>query len=381
MDAVPPQPVILVVASLAESLLRFRRPLLEALREAGWQVHACAPEPSAALREAMAALGVRLHEVALARTGMNPLHDLRYARGLLGLIDAIRPDAVLAYTIKPVIWAGILCRIRRIAFFPLITGLGYAFSGSGAKRGAVRAVATVLLRTSLAGARLAFFQNSDDRAEFGRRRIVPARIPTLVVSGSGVDVDAFAPCPLPAEPVFLMISRLIRDKGVIEYAQAAAIVRRSRPQARCLLVGWIDSNPTAIARDTLQAWQDEGSIEYLGHLDDVRPAIAAARVYVLPSYREGLPRTVLEAMAMGRPVITTDVPGCRETVASGDNGLLVPAQDAEALARAMIALADDPQQAQRMGERSLERVRSRFDARTVSAEMVAAIRDAIQARV
>lgn len=380
MDAVAPQPVIFVVASLADSLLRFRRPLLEALREAGWELHACAPQPSAALRNAMSELGVRLHEVELARTGVNPLHDLRYALGLLRLFDAIRPDAVLAYTIKPVIWAGILCRIRRIAFFPLITGLGYAFSGTGVKRNAVRAVATALLRTSLTGARLAFFQNSDDCAEFGRRRIVPARVPTRVVSGSGVDVDAFTPCALPAAPIFLMISRLIRDKGVIEYVQAAEIVRRSRPQTRCLLVGWIDSNPTAIAREALEAWQDEGVIEYLGHLEDVRPAIAAARVYVLPSYREGLPRTVLEAMAMGRPVITTDVPGCRETVEPGVNGLLVPAQDAQALAHAMMMLVDDPRQAEQMGRRSLERVRRRFDSRTVSAEMVSAIQDAIEAR-
>ena len=377
MDAGTPRPVFLVVASLGESLLLFRRPLLEALRDDGWDVHACAPDPSEPLRAGLDAIGVRLHAVALARTGTNPLRDLGYARALLALIDELRPGAVLAYTIKPVVWAGIACRRRRVPFFALITGLGYAFSGAGARRAAVRALATRLLRASLGGARLAFFQNADDRAEFVRRRIVPRGLPTEVVSGSGVDVDAYAPAPLPDAPSFLMIARLLRDKGVVEYAQAAREVRRERPDAQFHLVGWIDTNPTAIDADALRGWQEEGTIRFWGRLDDVRPAIRAARIYVLPSYREGLPRTVLEAMAMGRAVITTDVPGCRETVEPGVNGLLVPARDPQALARAMLELAADPARTRAMGEQSTALARRRFDARTVSAQMVASIRAAL----
>jgi glycosyltransferase involved in cell wall biosynthesis len=376
MEPGTPRPAFLVVASLAESLLRFRRPLLEALHADGWAVHACAPEPTEALRDELAGIGVTLHAVPLARTGLDPLRDLAFLRALLRLVDAIGARAVLAYTIKPVVWAGIACRIRGVAFFPLVTGLGYAFSGNDAKRAAVRAIATLLLRTSLRGARLAFFQNRDDRDEFVRRRIVPRGLPTHVVSGSGVDLDAYAPAPLPDAPSFLMIGRLLRDKGVHEYAQAARIVRAARPDARFHLVGWIDVNPTAIAQADLRAWQDEGLLHYWGRLDDVRPAIRAARIYVLPSYREGLPRTVLEAMAMGRPVITTDAPGCRETVEPGVNGLRVPVADARALADAMLALAADPARAARMGERSVAIARERFDARTVSAQMVATIRAA-----
>ncbi|MDW8468614.1 MAG: glycosyltransferase family 4 protein [Burkholderiales bacterium] len=207
----------------------------------------------------------------------------------------------------------------------------------------LRAIAAALYRIALVGARTVFFQNADNRREFERLGIVGSRHRVVTVAGSGVDLERYAPAPFPPEPSFLMLARLLVEKGVREYVAACREVRRHRPQARCRLAGWIDDNPTAIRREELAQWQREGDVEYLGYLDDVRPAIAASAVYVLPSYHEGMPRSVLEAMAMGRPIITTDAPGCRETVEDGVNGYRVPVRDSTALAQAMMRYAEAPE--------------------------------------
>jgi glycosyltransferase involved in cell wall biosynthesis len=197
-----------------------------------------------------------------------------------------------------------------------------------------------------------------------------------VVNGSGVDVASFTVRPLPAAALsgavrFLFIGRLLGDKGVREYAQAARLLKRSHPQVQCALVGWIDSNPNAITQAELDGWVADGSIEFLGRLADVRPAIEACSVYVLPSYREGTPRTVLEAMAMGRAIVTTDAPGCRETVVHGDNGFLVPVQDAEALAQAMRRFIEEPDLQTSMGARARKIAEDKYDVHKVNAVMLA----------
>jgi glycosyltransferase involved in cell wall biosynthesis len=192
-----------------------------------------------------------------------------------------------------------------------------------------------------------------------------------VVNGSGVDVGSFAVAPLPAGPVrFLLIGRLLGDKGVREYAQAAQAVRQQYPNVQFTLVGMIDSNPNSIAQAELDAWVADGRLAFLGSMADVRPAIAASSVYVLPSYREGTPRTVLEAMAMGRPIITTDAPGCRETVVDGDNGFLVPVKSVEALVQAMVRFIQDPALAPRMGARSRQIAEAKYDVHQVNAVML-----------
>jgi glycosyltransferase involved in cell wall biosynthesis len=220
-----------------------------------------------------------------------------------------------------------------------------------------------------------FFQNPDDLALFQERGILQPHTPVCVVNGSGVDVASFAVRPLPAAALagavrFLFIGRLLGDKGVREYAQAARLLKRSHPQVQCALVGWIDSNPNAISQAELDGWVADGSIEFLGRLADVRPAIEACSVYVLPSYREGTPRTVLEAMAMGRAVITTDAPGCRETVVDGDNGFLVPVHSVDALAEAMARFITDPTLAARMGQRGRQLAEEKYDVHKVNAVML-----------
>src|SRR6185369_10911720 len=201
--------------------------------------------------------------------------------------------------------------------------------------------------------------------------ILGNRTPSFVVNGSGIDVDSFAVAPLPPGPQrFLLIARLLGDKGVREYAQAARRVRSLHPAVRFVLVGWIDENPDAIRQSELDVWVADGTVEYLGRLSDVRDAIAACTVYVLPSYREGTPRTVLEAMAMGRAVITTDAPGCRETVIDGQNGFLVPVKSVVALAEAMLKFIDDPSLAPQMGAHSRQVAEEKYDVHKVNALML-----------
>jgi glycosyltransferase involved in cell wall biosynthesis len=196
-----------------------------------------------------------------------------------------------------------------------------------------------------------------------------------VVNGSGVDLDKFVVKPLPDYATegavrFLFIGRLLGDKGVREYAEAARLLQLTHQQVRCVLVGWIDSNPNAITQAELDGWVADGRIEFWGRLTDVRPAIAACSVFVLPSYREGTPRTVLEAMAMGRAIVTTDAPGCRETVIHGENGFLVPVQDSVALAEAMRRFIDEPFLHQTMGTRSRQLAEEMYDVHKVNAVML-----------
>ncbi len=257
-------------------------------------------------------------------------------------------------------------------FAALVTGLGYPFLGGWRpKRVAVRLGAKALYRRALARADVAIFQNGDDLAHFRQLRLLPGGLRTGVVDGSGVDLGRFAPALLPARPgrTFLMIARLLRGKGVREYGEAAAILRREFPDARCLLVGYRDGGPDSVSEAEL-AGIVAGGVEYAGRLVDVRAAIASAGVYVFPSYREGTPRTVLEAMAMARAVVTTDAPGCRKTVEAGVNGFLVLPRDAGALAAAMRHFVVEPGLAERMGEASLRIARERYDVRKVNAAML-----------
>jgi len=191
-----------------------------------------------------------------------------------------------------------------------------------------------------------------------------------LVNGSGVDLAHYDLAPLPEAPVFLFIGRLLTDKGIVEYAEAARQVKARYPEARFLVAGWLDSNPTAISQQQLDGWINDGIIEFLGKLDDVRPAIGQCAVYVLPSYREGTPRTVLEAMSMGRPVITTDAPGCRETVIDGRNGFLVPVKAIDELAEAMIKLAGDSGLREIMGKESRLIAEDKYDVHKVNRSML-----------
>ncbi|WP_035234594.1 glycosyltransferase family 4 protein [Alcanivorax nanhaiticus] len=364
----------LIIASYPDSLIGFRRDLIQEILDLGYEVHAAAPGIScdSLVDKKLISMGVSVHNIPMSRTGINPLKDLCSILMLCRVIKKTKSEYVLAYTVKPVIYGTLAAWFvgaqRR---YSLITGLGYAFIGSpSGLRRILRLFIQSLYRFSLAKSCIVFFQNPDDEALFRDRNLLDKSVPSCVVNGSGVDVSEYCVTPLPQRPVFLLIARLLGDKGVREYAAAAEHVRSIHPEAKFLLVGWIDDNPDAIKKSELDSWVENGTLEFLGKLSDVRPAIAQSSVYVLPSYREGTPRTVLEAMAMGRAVITTDAPGCRETVVDGDNGFLVPVQNAPALADAMISMIESPLRVVAMGKRSREIAEEKYDVHKVNAVML-----------
>lgn len=366
---------ILMIASYPDSIVPFRGELLRALVSAGCDVHVAAPGTCGFSKAKidLAALGATLHQYSLDRTGTGVFADIRSVFALCKLLTELRPEAVLSYTLKPVLYGTVVaCAYRIRNRYALITGLGYAFT-SGRGR-LISSFVRLLYRVALSCASMVFFQNPDDEAEFRSSGLLPFRIPSVVLKGSGVNIQTYQEAPLPERGVvFLMAGRLLGDKGVRDYAEAARLLKAKHPGARFLLAGWIDSNPDAIAKEELDSWVRQGVVEYLGRVGDLREALIQASVIVLPSYREGTPRTVLEGMAMGRAVVTTDVPGCRETVDDGENGFLVPAKSPKALAYAMEKFIHNPGLAARMGASSRRKAEDDYDVRRVNATMLSAM--------
>jgi len=359
---------IVVLTNYSPSIMSFRGVLLAELAAAGHEVTVCAPGGDAEVIRQVKAIGVRYRAIALARTGLNPLRDSATFVQLFRLFRELQPDIVLNYTIKPVIYGTLAAKIAGVrSVYSIMTGLGFAFTGLGLNRRLVRAIVCLLYRIVLPRNEVVFFLNSDDLALFRGLGLVKGKQRTVLLPGEGIPLEQFPVAPLGTEPVFLLIARLLRDKGIREYVDAARLLRQSYPRLICRIVGPLDSNPTAFRIDEVEAWQREGIIEYMGETDDVRSHIAAASVYVLPSYREGMPRTILEAMAMGRPVVTTDVPGCRETVIDGENGFLVPVGDSVALAAAMERFIRQPEIIVAMGTRSRAIIEEKFDVCKVNA--------------
>lgn len=369
---------VLVVGGLAQSLINFRGPFIKSLRNAGVEVYAAAPEltSNADVVNVLNEWGVICRDVPLRRAGINPFNDLRSLIGLYCLIRKVSPDAVLGYTIKPVIYGMLAAWAAHVPHrFALVTGLGYAFTGEArGKRRFIRYVVRRFYSLGLAKAERVVFQNHDDEALFRQLRLMPEDMLSTVVNGSGIDLVHFNKTPLPGEPLsFLLIARLLGDKGVREYVAAARQLRKKHQGVVFRLVGDIDDNPDSVRTEEIASWQRDGAIEYLGRLEDVRQAIADCSVYVLPSYREGTPRTVLEAMAMGRAIITTDAPGCRETVVNGDNGFLVPVRSVQGLVVAMEQFIEEPKLTIRMGERSRQIAEEKYDVHKVNRAMLEAM--------
>lgn len=364
----------LLVASFPDSILHFRGPLIDALLEQGISLTVSAPGLSKEnpVGRELLAKGVAVYNLPLQRTGVNPFVDVVATLYLLWLMRKLRPRWVLGYTVKPVVYGTIAARLAGVPYrFCLITGLGYAFQEKlNQKRSKLRLLVQFLYRIALKGSSKVFFQNPDDEALFRSFGILSNGTPSIVVNGSGVDVSQYSVRPMPKKLIFLLIARLLGDKGIREYVNAARMVRLMYPHITFDLVGWIDPGPDAIQQYELDAWVLEGVINYLGRLDDVRPAIANCSVYVLPSYREGTPRTVLEAMSMGRAIITTDAPGCRETVLDGENGFLVAVGSAEKLAEAMVRFVEQPQLIEAMGKRSRQIAEEKYDVQKVNKVML-----------
>ncbi len=374
---------VLLIGGISQSLVNFRGPLLRVLRENGHDVFACSGDPVPRALSELARMGVNYTPIPMARTGMSPLQDIMTFAALYRLMRRITPDVVLAYTVKPVVWGGLAARLAGVpAIFSMITGLGYAFTpGIGVGRLVAKAFAAVLYKLALKGSRSVFFLNPDDIAELVNARRIPKE-KCVLINGTGIDLEHYAPAALPCRPRFLMICRLLADKGVREFAEAARLLRTKYKDASFALAGPPDPNPAGVPLAEVRQWVRKGIIDYLGALNDVRPALAQCTVYVLPSYREGTPRTVLEAMSMGRPVITTNAPGCRETIRlphgasldksstdiiCGENGFLVPVRNAFKLAEAMERFLKYPELVSQMGQKSREVAEEKYDVHKVNA--------------
>lgn len=360
---------VLLIGGIASSLVNFRGKLIEALIAQGHQVSACSGEPHPRTIEQLREWGVKYYPIDLARRGLNVFSDLRYYQRLRGVIRQVRPHVVLSYTIKPVVYGSLAAKREKVpTVSAMITGAGAAQPGRSVGEKLVGAIARTLYARALSGVDPVFFQNPDDERLFADSGILK-RSRAIQIAGSGVDTSWFAYAEPRVYPfTFLLIARLLVKKGVREYVSAAKELKRDYPNARFALVGPLEPGKGAITQAELQRWCDEQTIDYLGEVDDVRAALADSTVYVLPSfYGEGQPRTVLEAMATGRAIITTDSPGCRETVVDRENGLLVQPGDAADLARAMRQLLDSPELAVTYGRRSREIAEAKYDVAKVNA--------------
>ncbi|HEY0028246.1 MAG TPA: glycosyltransferase family 4 protein [Allosphingosinicella sp.] len=374
------QQTVLISINAAWNIINFRMGLIRALQGAGYRVIALAPADSYSSR--LAEAGVEYHPIEMDKKGISPRQDLLLLGRYYRLLKALKPDVFLGYTAKPNVYGSMAAQALGIPVINNVSGLGTAFI----RQGLLTRIVSGLYRTAFRRSHTVFFQNDEDRRLFVRNRLV-GEAKAKLLPGSGIDLERFRPVPGPvvaagearAPFTFLLIARLLWDKGVGEYVEAARRVRKEAPEARFQLLGFLDvQNRTAVGRADVDAWVAEGAVDYVGSSDDVRPAIAAADCVVLPSYREGLPRTLLEAAAMAKPLITTDVPGCREVVDEGVNGFLCEVRDPASLAAAMLRMIrlSEPERAA-LGAAGRDRMEREFDEKLVVARYLAAIREAL----
>jgi glycosyltransferase involved in cell wall biosynthesis len=359
---------VAVIGGVADMLVKLRGHLLSDLVQREHAVEACGVAATKKMKRHIGSLGASYRDLDLNPTGLNPLDDRRSIDSIRRFYRDCQPDVVFSYTVKPVIFSCLAAETRgNPRVYPMITGLGYGFGGETMRQKLVASIVRSLYRRALKRCCGVFFQNPDDQDLFFNRKLLPRSTPSFIVNGSGVDIDHFTPVALPERLVFLMVARLLKDKGVHEYVEAARLAKKHYPESHFILAGDLHPNPLSISADTLAGWMREGVVEHIPQFEDVRTLIARASVYVLPSYREGTPRTVLEAMAMARPIITTRVPGCKETVVDGLNGFLVPARDPRHLFQAMERFIERPEMVREMGWHSRTIACNKYDVRKINA--------------
>jgi len=376
---------ILIIGGNAQSLVDFRGDMIQSMVDQGHEVITMAPEKNLegiltsvvanSVSAKMKDMGARFLPFPLSRTGINPLRDLHTLYFLTKKMLELKPDVVLSYTMKPVIYGSWAARLAGVGnVFSMITGLGYAFTGETLKQRLLERIVTRLYKMALCYNKKVYFMNPDDLNLFRKLKIVPEKEKAVLINGSGVNTERFTFARAKTDKiVFLLIARLLWSKGIGEFVDAARMLKNQYPDASWRIVGPYDNNPSAIHRSDIKEWQDEGIIEYMGSTDDVRPYIAQSSVFVLPSYREGTPRSVLEAMSMGRPIITTDAPGCRETVIEGVNGFLVPVGGSVSLAKAMEKFLQNRALIADMGAKSRKIARARYDVNKVNDSILQAM--------
>lgn len=345
----------------------FRGDLIKKIIAAGYEVVVTGPNLDNV--DKIEALGARFELIPMNKNGVNPVHDLKYMNALRKLLKKEKPDVTLGYTSKPVIYGSIAARLAKVPHIAaMVTGAGYAFTATSKKARLIKLIMSMLYKAAFADCNVAIFQNDDDREQFINEKLVKAD-KCRTVNGSGVNTDSFPVSPFPEKITFFMLSRVMYSKGIREYLDACCAVKERYPEVRCMLLGACEGIQDSISPEALRVYTDKGIIEHFGETDRVADYYKQCSVYVLPSYREGTPRTVLEAMSMGRPIITTDAPGCRGTVIDGETGYLVPVKDAAAVAEKMTEFIEHPEKISEMGAKSAEYCREKFDVEKVNKDM------------
>lgn len=376
--------LIALIGNSAESMINFRGSLLRRLAARGHTVVAFAPNFDAETRSAVERLGATPRDFPLNRRGVHPAADLATIAALRRSLSELRPDATLCYFIKPAIYGTLAAALtgvpRRLV---MLEGLGYGFAvATSFRQRVIGLIVPLLLRLALSSAHRVLVLNEEDRVALVEKTgIVSAKVVNM--GGIGVELDQFAPAPVREQATtFAMAARLIEEKGVRDYVEVARRIRRDDQGIRFLLLGDVDDNPSSLTREQVAIWKDEGIIDWPGQVSDIQNWLKQADVFVLPSYyREGVPRSIQEAMALGRAIITTDHVGCRDTVEQGINGLLVRPKDVEALEGAMRVLIETPGLARRMGKQSRRIAAERFDAKKADCLVIALLEKHAQTSV
>jgi len=373
-------PKFLFVANVARDLYNFRIGLMRVLRKKGFEVVCIAPEDG--FVEKFKDEGFRFIPLEyLRRESKGLFNNLLLIWELYKIYKEEKPDLIFHYTIKPNIFGNIASGIAGIRSISVVTGLGSFF----VRKSVLQIVIKYLYKFSFIFTEKVFFLNTDDRDLFVKEGIIPSKKEVLV-NGEGIDTDYFSPefCKEYSKKrkdhlVFLLIARLLWDKGIGEFVESARKVKERYPEVEFWLLGPLDkANPTAVPSKTIKSWEEKGIIKYLGVVDDVRPLIHQSDVVILPSYREGIPRSLLEAISMGKPIITTDAPGCREVVEDGKNGFLVPVKDVEALTNAMIKFIElTEEERQEMGHYSREKAIREFDEKIIVKKYIEVIEEVL----
>ncbi|MGD6831882.1 glycosyltransferase family 4 protein [Sutcliffiella halmapala] len=360
---------VLVISPKNKTLFNFRGDLIKEIISKGHEVIAIGPNND--YLEDVLALGVKFIEIPFSKDNTSIFGDINYYKKLKKVIKEQKPDLIFSYTIKPVVYgslAGRMAGIKKI--YPMVTGLGRVYGSKSLKAKALRTITGLLYKQAFKGCEKVIFQNSDDLKQFVNLGYL-SEDKAVRVDGSGVNMERFNVNKLPEKPVFLMIARIIKEKGIFEFAEAARKVKKEYPEARFVLVGGFDNSIGAIKPEEIEPFIADGSIEFPGETKDVVPYLEKSRIFVLPTYyREGLPRTILEAMAMGRPIITTDWPGCRDAVSNGVNGFLVQPRNSIELAEKIIYMLENPENVKQMHENSLRLCKEKYDVNIVNKHML-----------
>lgn len=357
---------VVVLSSHTPSLFWFRMDMMKEFQSLGYKVYALGNECEEDWKEKFEVHGIAYEKLDVERNGVNPITDLRTLVSIRDALKKISPDKIFTFQAKTIIYGGIAANQLGIKeVYPLIAGMGSVFLKNDLKTKIIRKIMVAEYKYSMRNSSVVFFQNHDDEMIFRDNRIITTQ-KVVMIPGSGVNCEKFALQSMPEKFGFLCISRLIRDKGIYEYLEASKIIKKSYPDIRCLLVGPYDSNPSAIRQEDLKPYIENGIIEYFGEQDDVRPFLKQCNVFILPSYREGTPKTNLEAMASGKAIITTDAPGCRETVVDGSNGFLVPVKDVEAIVERMERFIRNPDLAKKMGNAGRKMAENKFNVKIVN---------------